>query len=201
MSLDVARVERLIAESDIRDVCLRYCRGIDRRQFDLVRSCYHPDALDEHGDFLGTVEEFVAHAERSLQRFESTVHFLGNILVEVDDSGALARSECYAVASHRLAATSEKPARDHVVGLRYIDDFERRDGTWRIADRVCAFEWTRTDPVTPGWSFTDAFRLGRTDGEDVVFAASLRVEIDGRRAFPSPTTAPHRTAPHHGEIA
>ncbi|MCU1366515.1 MAG: nuclear transport factor 2 family protein, partial [Ilumatobacteraceae bacterium] len=138
MSLDVARVERLIAESEIRDVCLRYCRGIDRRQFDLVRSCYHPDALDEHGDFLGTVEEFITHAARSLQRFESTMHLLGNILVEVGDGGDRARSEAYAVASHRLPATGDRPARDHVVGLRYIDDFERRDGTWRIADRVCA---------------------------------------------------------------
>ena len=197
MSPDVARVERLIAESDIRDVCLRYCRGIDRRQFDLVRSCYHPDALDEHGDFLGTVEEFIAHAERSLQRFTSTVHLLGNILVEVADDGDHARSEAYAVASHRLPATNSRAERDHVVGLRYIDDFERRDGNWRIADRICAFEWTRTDPVTPGWSFTDAFRLGRTDRRDAVFSPSLRDEINRRRdtvAFPHP-------APHHGEIA
>ena len=174
-----AALDTLLAEREIRDVCLRYCRGIDRRRFDIVRDCYHADALDEHGDFLGTVEEFIAHAQTALAAFESTMHFLGNILVDV--RGDLARSETYAIAMHRVPPRGERPRRDHVVGLRYIDDFARRDGRWRIANRVCAFEWTRTDPVTPGWDFTDAFRMGRTDGTDVVFADVLLDEIQNRR--------------------
>ncbi|MEI6002085.1 hypothetical protein H3V53_34635 [Paraburkholderia bengalensis] len=31
----------------------RYCRGIDRIDWDLVRTCYHPDAFDEHGSSGG----------------------------------------------------------------------------------------------------------------------------------------------------
>ncbi|MCU1395689.1 MAG: nuclear transport factor 2 family protein [Ilumatobacteraceae bacterium] len=193
MPADASSIERLLAEHEIRTVCLRYCRGIDRRRMDIVRDCYHPDALDEHGDFLGTVDEFIAHATTSLTKFVSTVHFVGNILVEVD--GDRARSECYTVASHRLAARGERPARDHVVGLRYIDDFERRAGHWRIADRVCVFDWTRTDPVVDGWDFTDAFRLGRVDGDDVVFAPSLRAAILERHQQRQPPRRPPSANP------
>jgi hypothetical protein len=39
----------LLAERDIRGVLARYCRGIDRGDYDLVRD-YHSDAIDEHGD-------------------------------------------------------------------------------------------------------------------------------------------------------
>ena len=186
-----AAIARLIAESEIRAVCLRYCRGIDRRDFDIVRDCYHPDALDEHGDVVGTVEEFIDHARAELSRFETTTHFVGNILVEVDLDGHRARCETYTIAMHRLAARADvRPERDHVVGLRYIDDFEKRDNRWRIADRVCVFDWTRTDPVV-GWQFTDAFRRGGFDGTDPVFAPSLRAVIDQARPQP-PTTGDPR---------
>jgi len=82
---------------------------------------------------------------------------------------------------HRVPPRGDRPRRDHVVGLRYVDDFARRDDRWRIANRVCVFEWTRTDPVTPGWDFSDAFRMGRTDGTDVVFADVLLDEIQNHR--------------------
>jgi SnoaL-like domain len=172
-------LDALLAEREIRSVCLRYCRGIDRRDFEIVRDCYHADAIDEHGDFVGTVEEFIGHAEHSLGAFESTVHFVGNILVEID--GDRARCETYAIAMHRVPPREDKPRRDHVVGLRYVDDFARRDTRWRIANRVCVFDWTRTDPVNDGWDFTDAFRRGRTDGADAVFASDLLAEIERRR--------------------
>ena len=45
------RLSRLLDRNEIEEVVLRYCRGIDRRDFDLVRSCYHPDATDRHGSF------------------------------------------------------------------------------------------------------------------------------------------------------
>ncbi len=166
-------LQSLLDERDIRNVVLRYCRAIDRRQYEMVRECYHPDAIDEHGDFTGTVDEFLDHVRRVIVAYECTMHFLGNILVDLDPDGRRARCESYAMAMHRIAPTGDRPARDHVVGLRYIDDFDRRDGSWRIAHRVCVFEWVRTDPVPAGWQFTDAFERGRTDATDVVFRRSL----------------------------
>jgi ketosteroid isomerase-like protein len=170
-TIDTKLVE-LLAKQEIRDTLYRYCRGIDRCDFELVRSCYHPDATDDHGDYKGGVDGFIAHCQENLARFERTMHFLGNILVEVD--GTRARSEAYAIAHHHLRARKTKPARDFLVWFRYVDDFEQREGEWRIAARVCAFEWSRIDPVVDSpYSFGDGFTMGQRNHDDVVFARSL----------------------------
>jgi ketosteroid isomerase-like protein len=166
------RMERALDQLEIRDVIYRYCRGIDRRDFELVRSCYHPDAIDDHGNFCGGRDEFVTYVSTRLVRFERTMHVIGNVLIE--PVGDQARAESYIVAYHRLAGEADGPARDLIVGLRYVDDFERRDGEWRIAARMCVFEWSRVDPVADGWTVSAAATFGRTDGTDPVFAPSVR---------------------------
>jgi ketosteroid isomerase-like protein len=166
------RIARVVDQQEITDVIYRYCRGIDRCDFDLVRSCYHPDATDDHGDFRGGVDDFIAFVQQGLPRFERTMHFVGNLLVEV--TGDAARVESYLIAHHHMRASNTKPERDFNVGLRYVDDFERRSGEWRIAARVCVFDWWRIDPVLPGnWVPLDRSALGRRDGGDAVFARSI----------------------------
>lgn len=58
-----ADIESLVRElkdrQDIRDCLVRYCRGVDRFDREMVRSAYHPDAMDDHGDFVGGVENFI----------------------------------------------------------------------------------------------------------------------------------------------
>jgi SnoaL-like domain len=41
------------ARLDIHDVLARYCRGADRCDAALMQSCFHEDAVDEHGFFNG----------------------------------------------------------------------------------------------------------------------------------------------------
>jgi hypothetical protein len=94
-------VELLLAERAIQRVLTTYSRGVDRYDFDLVRSCYWPEGTDDHGSFVGGVDDFIAFVERSLNRCERTCHFLGNMLIDVDLSHDVARSETYAVAFHR----------------------------------------------------------------------------------------------------
>jgi hypothetical protein len=134
-------VQALLDRQAIRDVVLRYCRGIDRLDLELVRACYHPDATDDHGTFRGTRDEYVAWVGTVLRRFSGTMHLVGNQLVEL--AGDVARSETYGVAYHH-----GDPPDDHrcnfTTGFRYVDRFERRDGEWRIATRVAVREWTHT---------------------------------------------------------
>lgn len=165
MSLE-ANVDELLSRQQIHDVLLRYVRGIDRLDFDLVRSCYHPDATDDHGTYKGDVEGFVAHVGQGLRRFEATMHFLGSPLIVL--AGERATSETYCVAYHRSPA-GQAPQTDLVVGVRYLDRLERRAGQWRIADRRVAFEWSRIDPVAERWTFPPEFVLGRRDREDFVY--------------------------------
>ena len=45
------RLRVMLAESAIKDVQLRYCRGIDRFDWDLIEGCFHPDAIHDLGPF------------------------------------------------------------------------------------------------------------------------------------------------------
>ena len=69
------KVQELWDREQIRQCLVRYCRGVDRFDRDLILSAFHPDCLDEHGKFVGTPEEFVdwalgqhgaAHQSRAL---------------------------------------------------------------------------------------------------------------------------------------
>ncbi len=168
------RLARIADQCEIRDVLYQYCRGIDRYDFDLVRSCYHPDATDSHGEYEGGVDGFIAHCQAQLPRFERTVHFLGNILIEIDPQRPhLARSEAYCIAHHRLRASGRtgRPARDFAVYLRYVDDFALRDGSWRIRRRVCVFDYTRMDEVSPStYAFGPDFPMGQRSKQDAIYA-------------------------------
>ncbi len=140
-------IEDLLAKQEIADVIHRYARGIDRMDFDLVRSCYHPDAYDDHGSMKGDVDLFIGGAEQFLPGFVATMHFMGNMLIEVD--GDVARAETYAVAYHR-EQFEDRSGRDDIWGIRYVDRFEKRQGDWLIAYRVVAQEWRRVDPIPVG---------------------------------------------------
>jgi len=155
----------LVARSEIEDVVLRYCRGIDRMDAELVRSCYHPDATDSHGNFHGGVEEFLAFAWKLLARYECTMHFVGNLLVELEGPAAVA--ETYGVALHRSA--DPRPQLNLVSGFRFVDRFERRDGPWRIAKRVAVTEWSRIDEAAGRWPTPPELESGRRDRGDALY--------------------------------
>jgi len=159
--------DELWAEAQIRKVLLRYARGIDRLDLDLVRTCYHPDATDSHGSFHGTVDEFLTWVERVLRRYDATMHLLGNPLVELDDAGTAALVETYGIAFHRAAGGP--PERNLVTGFRFIDRFERRADEWRIARRVATTEWSRVDRPDDWWPIPDGMLQGRRDRTDPVY--------------------------------
>ena len=138
-------MEEVLAEAAIRDIQVRYCRACDRMDFELLRSCFHPDATTKYGYFGGTLDEFVASAEQQLPNFVATTHNTGNQLVEV--TGDTAWAEHYTVATHRIAADDTGPERDLVTAVRYIDRLECRDGDWRIVRRELILDWMRSDPV------------------------------------------------------
>jgi hypothetical protein len=67
------------------------------------------------------------------------MHFMGNQLVEID--GDRAGTETYAIAHH--FADAEGRDERIVMGVRYLDDLERRDGRWVIVHRRAISDWIR----------------------------------------------------------
>lgn len=166
-------LQRFVDEAAIRRVIYRYCRGVDRVDRELVRSCYHPDARDSHGTFEGSVEEFLEWCFGLLENYEKTVHFIGNVLVDFDDSDPdVAYAESYTVASHR--SSSLKPMRNMTVTCRYVDRFERRpvDGSeprWRIADRQVVTDLLELGARDRWVEITGSVPAGQRDGSDLVY--------------------------------
>ena len=157
-------VDELIARQEITDVIKRLARGTDRLDEELMASCYHPDGFDDHNSFRGSGTEFAKWVCDVLPHFEATHHFIADPYIRLD--GDVAQVDTYCIAHHVRAAN------DMVLALRYVDRFERRDGRWLIAKRVCAFDWTYTVPFDPStkFRFEDDFTVGHRDRADITYA-------------------------------
>ena len=140
-----ARVQWLIDREKIRDVLMSYCRGVDRRDYDLITSAYHPDAWDDHGNFEGGPEAVVAKVAKDPPGAVTTssTHLIGNIRIELE--GDVARVESYFVAYKALVLDGRTYTTARAG--RYLDRFERRECGWRIARRKVADDWSRMDEV------------------------------------------------------
>lgn len=166
------RIAALLDKQEIEEVVLRYCRGIDRRDFDLVRSCYHPDARDRHGSFDGDVEPFIAWVDRLTARYAWSMHLVANVLIDLGEQDD-AVCETYGVSLHR--SLDPRPERSLATGFRYLDRFEKRTGDWRIADRTALGEWSIPVPPDVWWEIPESHDRSRRDRSDVLYRLLAKV--------------------------
>jgi hypothetical protein len=154
----MSSVEQLMDEADIKKVLYRYCRAVDRLDLPLLRTVYHPDAIDDHGVYVGPVEGFFDFIAAGPERgFVMTQHCLTNILVDVD--GDVAHSESYFFSYHRRRTDSGMF--EETSGGRYVDRLERRAGEWRISLRKVVMDWSRILPL-PNEFWADSGNLSTT---------------------------------------
>ena len=144
MADSLEQLQSFIAEmqdrKNIKGCVLRYCRGADRLDRDLMLSAYHSDGIDEHGKFVGVAMEFVDWALRQhVDAHLSTQHYVHNHMCEID--GETAHAETYFM----FVAMNQRGKIMQMNGGRYIDRFERRQGEWRIAYRICLRDWANLD--------------------------------------------------------
>lgn len=139
--------DELVDREAIRDCLARYSRGVDRFDPDMLRSIYWPDAIDDHGDMKGNVEQFIAWIEPLLRQGGPFIHMTGNSLIRID--GDVARVETY---FWSVLTSPGASGRDYVTSGRYLDRFERRGDEWRIAARLVATDWFQEQSGTADWS-------------------------------------------------
>jgi ketosteroid isomerase-like protein len=158
------RLDALFGRQEIEQVILSLARATDRRDVPAIRRCYHADAFDDHGAFQGSGAEFAEWVPKALGPFAATQHVLSPPRIEVD--GDVAHAETYCTAHHLYPASDPGGERDSVMGLRYLDRFERRGGVWRIARRTCVWDYTYIVPIQDKWPLGPGFRLGQPSRED-----------------------------------
>ena len=148
----------------------RLARGTDRLDEEMMASCYHPDGFDDHNSFRGSGTEFARWVVQVLPHFAATHHFIADPHFR-SLAGDVADLDTYCIAHHVSRPDEAGRSTDMVLALRYDDRFERRGGEWRIARRVCVFDWTYTVAFDPAASFAfDAdFTVGARDRSDQTY--------------------------------
>ena len=144
-------VAELADREAIRDVLMRYCRGVDRCDEALLRSAYWPDGSDDHampGRPPINSMRFIDKILPKLRAMDQSSHSISNVFIRID--GNRAAVESYFRGHHRIREENGAP-RDIVTAGRYLDHMEQRDGEWRILHRVVAVDWFREYADSADW--------------------------------------------------
>jgi hypothetical protein len=138
-------VAELIDKQALHDNLMGYCRGIDRMDLELMKSTYWPDSTDDHGRFVGGGHEWCVEGMKSREALISCNHHISNVYSEIEGDRAKRESMFIVVTTYR--------DRDAVMvlGGRYRDLCEKRDGIWKILRRVCVWDWNQELAAKPGW--------------------------------------------------
>lgn len=169
---DALRIAHVLARDEIREVLARYARGVDRADGEMLKSCYHPDAIEEHGgNYAGNACQYIDGAIPRIRNMGPMQHLLGTSYIEFE--GDVAFVETYLWTFVRLMVDGKDT--DTFTGGRLIDRFECRDGAWKIAHRRTVFDWNRDTPSSQGWCVglfkpgTPGMHLGTKDRADLSY--------------------------------
>lgn len=166
---EAAALRDLLVKQRLHELEMAYCRGVDRRDPELLRSIFFDDAVEEHGDmFHGPVAEFVDWVFATfLPAFEITAHYVLNEWYVVD--GDRANGETHRVSYHRCP---EDPSQQRFAACRTFNRYQCRDGIWKIAHRSVARDWIVDLPVDRSiLSGTFGMPLSRSARDDFSYAA------------------------------
>ena len=119
------------ARQEIAELQVRYASGIDRRDWELFRSCFSVDCIADYGDIglwhgADQITDFMVQAHQSAGH---TLHRLTNHHVTVD--GETVRARCYV---DGIIMGSDNLTGVRAVGF-YDDDVRHTDDGWQIQRR------------------------------------------------------------------
>lgn len=185
-------LSRLLDERDIANVLTTYARAIDRCDMELLKTCFHADAMVHNAVGHASAHEYAESIIPTLLRlFSGTMHHVTHSNIKV--VGDRAASEAYFVSYHgvlpdpavvedmfgkpyldAMAAAGKLEAGHEYIGCgRYVDRHARRNGTWRIAERTVIMDWNYFRPAAraaEGSLYAKMPSWGRRDRKDPVYA-------------------------------
>ena len=133
---------QLVAEQAIQRVIDEYGRGVDERDFERVRACFHPDATVRYGTNEALVRDAaVAWLLEVTPALHALSHYFGPSSVDLSKDGMSARCSTWCINVNQYPRRGEGDERQTAAGLRYEDVFECRGGSWLIASRENSTEW------------------------------------------------------------
>jgi gamma-hexachlorocyclohexane dehydrochlorinase len=140
----LSRVDELESRAALRDLVSDYCLGFDTRDWTRFISIWHPDAVWEIGPPFGTFNghEGIRKAVYDVLYpvWRETHHLTSNLRVtfsDPDHAHGVCNVDC-------MGATQDDAVQ--MISATYTDDFERRDGSWKIARRSVVIHYFNPIP-------------------------------------------------------
>lgn len=155
---------------EIAEVLTLYARGVDRCDLETLTATFWPDATAQYGGQAQNAHEWAAVTVAALRGMNRTFHSLSNMVIK--SSGDWAEAETYCTAYHEVKGPDGLV--EMVVGGRYLDRLEKRNGVWRIARRIYVMDWNRNVPSTARWDeglYATLVTRGARKPDDPLYAA------------------------------
>jgi ketosteroid isomerase-like protein len=143
MSSDLeSRLDELESRVRISELVARYCEGVDRKQPETFARIWHDDAVymigADRGNFEG-LDDIRRFSDIVVEAWKETYHWTTNHVVTFRDSDAAdGISEAFAICVKHDGGAC-------FVAARYVDEYARRGGEWKIAKRQVQ-RWFQSAP-------------------------------------------------------
>lgn len=125
-------MDRTRDERDIERALIAFARAMDYHDWDAMSEILSADAVGDFGTGpLQGSDTIIAMIRGFLDNCGATQHLIGNVLVDID--GDLATSHAYVQDLHLSRSNPELTF--HTLG-DYHDRWERREGRWRLVERI-----------------------------------------------------------------
>jgi hypothetical protein len=142
-------------------------RAPDRLDGALLEAQFWPGARGESGVFSGGPADFAEFCMTLIAGHARNHHMLGQHLIDLTGPDE-AYGEVYYRAYHRVTDEAGAP-RDLFIAGRYVDRYERRCGTWKIAYRSELVSWARDEPAADAMVAEAPFIIGQRKPDDPLY--------------------------------
>lgn len=121
---------------ELQRLVTAYSYAIDERAFERLDGIFTPDAHIDYtamGGIKGAYPDIRKWLPQALKPFPGFMHFIGNLLFEVDGDRATGKVACF---NPMVVPTPEGGTDTMFLGLWYHDQYRRTPAGWRISERV-----------------------------------------------------------------
>ena len=144
MNALIKRLDEIESRNSMRDLVSNYCHGFDRRDWDCFISIWHEDAVWDIGPLFGSF-----HGHEGIRKavyeilypvWRESHHLTTNLFItftDDDHAEGISNVDC-------MGANPEDEVQ--MVGATYTDQFERRQGVWKIAHRAVEIHYFNSIP-------------------------------------------------------
>ncbi len=153
-------LQALLDKQEIHELMCRYSRTLDWLDDEGQALCYWPDAEIDYGFFKGKAADFVPFVMDIERASKRRWHMLNSLQIVLHDDSH-ASGECYGLATG--LNDNDGTMKGNLFGGRYLDEFEKRDGEWRISARRYFMDWMLPLPAQPDGTVREGFVLPMLD--------------------------------------